>query len=210
MAEMEERETTSGADQEARRLSLADILAAWEAEVVELQAEIERWQGEVAGYRQQMIRLQADFDNFRKRKSREEQELSRTVTEKLFKKLLPILDNLERALEAPVGDGDAVSKGIDMTLRQLQEVLQEEGVTSCGAEGEAFNPEWHHAVARVETTDYPEGTVVDELQKGYLFRDRLLRPALVRVAVRPAEKVVSFISQSDCKEVDGDEQSNRN
>lgn len=154
-------------------------------------ASLER---EVADYVRHLQRLQADFENFRKRVRREQEELRERVTEDLLRRLLPVVDNLERAVAAAELDGASLENlqaGVTMVYRQLAEFLLKEGASPLVARGETFDPTKHHAVATVESEEHAENTVVDELQKGYLFHGRLLRPALVRVAKRPAaEKVI--------------------
>ncbi|TDA70219.1 MAG: nucleotide exchange factor GrpE [Clostridia bacterium] len=173
-------------------LTVEELLSAWDADRKEMEGEILRRDQAIAAYHERLLRLQADFDNFRKRKQKEDQELVGNITERVLRKFLPVLDNLERALDSCQGEGEATAilAGVEMVLRQLRSVLQEEGVSAMEAAGRPFNPELYHAVARIESEDYEEDTVVDELQKGYYYQGRVLRPALVRVARRPGPKVV--------------------
>jgi molecular chaperone GrpE len=137
---------------------------------------------ELAELRDRHLRLLADFDNFRKRAERELEERTRYMLAEPIRELLPVLDNLERALAAQGAEGDLI-RGVEMIARQFLEVLRRFGVEPIPAVGAPFDPRRHEAVMSVESTDVAEPTVVEELQRGYVLRDRLLRPALVRVAV---------------------------
>lgn len=129
-------------------------------------------------------RLQAEFENYRKRMVREQTRILETAEADLVKKLLEAIDNLERALESAESghDYDALRDGVGLTLNQLFEILGKEGLETIDPHGEAFDPNFHEAVLSVSHDDYDEGTVSDVLQKGYIFRGRLLRPAKVEVA----------------------------
>lgn len=137
---------------------------------------------ELAELRDRHLRLLADFDNFRKRAERELEERTRYVLAEPIRELLPVLDNLERALTAQGSEGD-LRRGVEMTARQFLEVLRRFGVEAVPAVGEPFDPRRHEAMMRVESAEVTAPTVVEELQRGYVLRDRLLRPALVKVAV---------------------------
>ena len=137
---------------------------------------------EVAELRDRHLRLLADFDNFRKRAERELEERTRYMLAEPIRELLPVLDNLERALAAQGPEGDLI-RGVEMIARQFLDVLRRFGVEPIPAVGAPFDPRRHDAVMSVESTDVAQPTVVAELQRGYVLRDRLLRPALVRVAV---------------------------
>lgn len=129
-------------------------------------------------------RLQADFENFRRRSRREQEELISYAAEGLITDLLPVIDNLERALQAGAQGGDLASflEGIQMIYRQLWSLLEKHGLCPLEAAGQPFDPERHHAVMQVETEDLAENTVVEELQKGYRLKDKVIRPSLVKVA----------------------------
>jgi molecular chaperone GrpE (heat shock protein) len=134
---------------------------------------------------QRFVRLQADFENFRKRIERERDEHTRHAAATLVEKLLPVLDNLERALAAPAPDPGAAAlrEGLVLIHRQFLEELSLAGLRPVEAEGKSFDPLVHEAVETVSSDNHDPNTVVGELQRGYWFRDRVLRPALVRVAV---------------------------
>lgn len=132
-------------------------------------------------------RLQADFDNFRKRARREKEETMRLAAEGLVGELLPVLDNFQRALAAPDA-GDTFRSGVEMIYRQLQQVLEKQGLQKIAALGEEFNPNLHQAVMNLETDEHPHNTVVMELQQGYALNGKVLRPAMVQVADNPGAK----------------------
>ena len=136
----------------------------------------------------QLVRRQADFENFRKRVEREQSEFRQQAEADLVESVLPVLDALERALAAPLpsdgsGAAEEYRKGVDLIYKQLFDTLSRAGLRPVEALGRPFDPFYHHAVERVESSEHPDPQVVAELQRGYLFKDRLLRPALVRVAV---------------------------
>jgi molecular chaperone GrpE len=147
--------------------------------------------GELAELKDRYLRLGADFDNFRRRSLKERQDLHNYANENLVKELLPIVDNLERAVEhgrkeEQRGDSDNLLQGIELTYRSLLQILNRQGVVEIQALGQAFDPQIHEAVRRVPTSDQPPSTVVEVYQKGYMLKDRLLRPAMVAVASEPA------------------------
>jgi molecular chaperone GrpE len=134
------------------------------------------------------LRARADLENYRKRVQREKEDLSRFANENLLREILPVMDNLERALEhARQSDGGngGLLQGVELTLGQFQRVLDKFGVTPIRSLGEPFDPARHEALGQVESAEHPPNTVVQELQKGYLLNDRLLRPAMVMVAKAP-------------------------
>jgi molecular chaperone GrpE len=149
--------------------------------------EIERLRREIADLRDRSMRTLADFDNFRKRSERERQEARRFAVAEPLRDLLGVVDNLERALSAG-GSAEDLKTGVGMILRQMQEALRRHGVKEVSAAGAPFDPAVHEAVSREERPDVAAPTVTEELQRGYFLHDRLLRPAMVKVAV-PAEKV---------------------
>jgi molecular chaperone GrpE len=128
-----------------------------------------------------LLRTAAEFDNYRKRMDRERRELSDYTTGEVVKDLLPIMDNLERALHAAAHD-DPLRKGIELTYQQMLDMLRKRGVTQIEALGADFNPNFHEAVIHEESAQHREGEVMEELQRGYKVGDRLLRPSMVKVA----------------------------
>jgi len=137
-----------------------------------------------------LLRTTADFDNFKKRATREKQDAVKYANESLLQKLIPILDNFDMALSAAQNaqpDGSqSLQTGINMIYQQLKSLLAETGVEEIDAAGKPFDPNFHEAVSQKETTEVPEGQVVQQLRKGYKLKDRLLRPATVIVAKQPA------------------------
>lgn len=133
-----------------------------------------------------MVRRQADFDNYRKRVERERKDEARRGAGRLLQDLLPVLDALERALRShdnPVYD--EYRKGVELIYRNLWDTLAKQGLERIAAEGKPFDPHYHEAIERVETSEHPDGAVLQVVQEGYLFDGRVLRPSLVRVAVAP-------------------------
>jgi len=133
---------------------------------------------------QRYLRAQADFDNFRRRTQKEKEELGQYASMKLIGQLLPTVDNFERGLEAATAnkDYDSLVKGVEMIFRQLEQTLEQEGLTPMNAVGQPFNPEFHQAIMQVESDEYEEGIVVEEVQKGYMMKEKVLRPAMVKVS----------------------------
>ena len=128
-----------------------------------------------------LARLQAEFDNARKRAAREQQDFREFAAADVIRNFLPMLDSFERALKAG-GDASDFRNGIELIYRQFQDALQKAGVQPIVAVGQIFDPRIHEAIEMVDRTDVPDHQVVDELQRGYKYKDRLLRPAMVRVA----------------------------
>lgn len=129
-------------------------------------------------------RRQAEFDNFRRRVERERSDLLEFAAMDSVKALLPVLDDLERALKTESSDKE-YSRGMELIYGRLYESLNKLGLEPIGDEVNVFNPHIHHAVEMVDTKDHPDQTVLDVYQKGYYFKGRLLRPAMVKVAVNP-------------------------
>jgi molecular chaperone GrpE len=128
-----------------------------------------------------LARLQADFDNARKRAVREQQEFREFAAADVIRNFLPILDSFELALKAGGNAGDFRS-GVELIYRQFQDALQKIGVQPIVAVGQVFDPRLHEAIEMVDTTEIPDHHVLGELQRGYKYKERLLRPAMVRVA----------------------------
>ncbi len=143
-------------------------------------------QDELGALNDKYLRLAAEFDNFRRRTLKERQDLLNYATENLIKELLPTVDNLERALQASeqkeASDGENLSEGVELTYRSLLQALEKSGVSVVEAEGCMFDPKLHEALRQVASEDHEPGTILEIFQKGYLLKDRLLRPALVAVA----------------------------
>ncbi len=138
---------------------------------------------------ERLLRLKADFENFKKRVEREREASERHASAGLVTRLLSVLDNFERALarDVPEGDGHSFREGIELIFRQLLDELRKEGLTPVDSLGQPFDPCIHEAVATDVIEELPSQTVVEELRRGYLMHDRLLRPSLVKVCVADQE-----------------------
>lgn len=134
-----------------------------------------------------LVRRQADYENYRKRVEKERHAERRRGLEQMIEHILPVLDAFDLAFSSNSSGVPAdLLKGFELTRRQLWDVLAKQGVERIEAVGKEFNPHLHHALERVETTEVADGIVVAELQPGYVFHDRVLRPAMVRVAAAPS------------------------
>ena len=149
----------------------------FESELVMAKAKTEDYYG-------QLQRLRADFDNYRKRTQKEKVDLIKYASERLVGELLPVLDNFDRAVSAAKVNPDftSFSQGVEMILRQMQTALSKEGLKAMEAVGQPFDPNLHEAVLRVNSAEYPENTVIEELQRGYYLKEKLLRPCMVKVS----------------------------
>src|SRR5271157_115146 len=149
------------------------------------EVELEMLRAERATYVDRLARLQAEFDNFRKRSVRDQQDFRDYALAEALKSLLPILDSLDRALKTNATSVQEYLSGIELIDKQFHDALSRLGVEPIPAEGEAFDPNLHQAVQMVDTAEVADNHVIDELQRGYRIKDRLLRPAMVRVAHNP-------------------------
>lgn len=179
VAEELHRETSHKAKEKAhKKESLRERLKAAEAKA---EANYERLQ-----------RVTADFENYKKRSEREMNEFRKFANESLIKEILPIVDNLERALATEYEENEdafkGIREGVEMTLKGLMDSLERFGVVHMETLGKPFDPNFHQAVSQEESEKHPENTVLHELQKGYMLRDRLVRPPMVVVSRRPDAK----------------------
>ncbi|MDY7227679.1 nucleotide exchange factor GrpE [Hyalangium rubrum] len=183
----------SGPSPEVAQLSAE--LAEARKEVESLRAQLDFSQSEsrklmerLKGDHERTLRAAADLENFKKRAQKEKEEVQKFGSEKLLKDLLPVVDNLDRALEAATKSPDIVSfqKGVAMTRKSFEDALGRHGVKSFSAKGQVFDPRLHEAMQQVETADVPPGHVAFEMLRGYTLNERLVRPALVVVARAPA------------------------
>ena len=159
-----------------------------DAALKELEGALEASRDEARRNYDSYLRAVADLENYRKRAQREKEELSRYGYDKVLREILPVMDNLERAVEHAKSEGadnTGLLQGVEMTLTQFGQVLEKFGVKPVAAKGEPFDPSHHEAMGQIESAEHPPNTVVQELQKGYYLHDRLLRPALVMVAKAP-------------------------
>lgn len=165
-------------EQEAEQNRMASDIDHLEQEIETLRQTVEETQNSY-------LRVLADFDNFRKRQREETARLTSCAREELIAKLLPIVDNFDRTLQAAEAEHsyESLVEGVTLTLKQVREMLEREGLEEIEAVGQEFNPEFHEALMRVETDEHPENIIIDELEKGYTLNGKVVRPARVRVAV---------------------------
>lgn len=130
---------------------------------------------------ERMKRLQADFENFRRRTRQEKEELSNMVVQDFIKDLLPMLDNFDRAMAAETTDGAKFQQGVEMIYNQLAEILKNKGLEKIDTSDAKFDPNFHQAVMRVENPDLEDESIAMELQKGYMVKGKVIRPAMVQV-----------------------------
>lgn len=148
--------------------------------------DLVKLQAEKAELLQTLMRRQADFENYRKRVDRESLEANQRGTGRVVEDLLPALDAFERAIAAHDDSAyEEYRKGFELIYRQIWDVLARYGLVRIEAEGKQFDPNYHQAVERIESAEHEDGSVVAVLQQGYMLRGRVVRPALVRVAVHP-------------------------
>jgi molecular chaperone GrpE len=148
------------------------------------ESELQKLKEERDSLLDRLARMQAEFDNARKRASKEQQELREYAVADAIKSLLPAMDSLERALQVK-SDAAELRSGVELIYKQLQAALGKLSVHPIVSKGEPFDPRYHEAIEMVETRDAPDHQVIEELQRGYKFKDRLLRPAMVKVAKNP-------------------------
>jgi molecular chaperone GrpE len=159
----------------------APTLVTGQSDPATAMSETEKLKAERDALLDRLARLQAEFDNARKRAAREQQDFREFAAADVIKNMLPTLDSFERALKMGGGSSE-FRNGIELIYRQFQDALQKIGVQPIVAVGQAFDPRIHEAIEMVDRTDVPDHQVVEELQRGYRYKERLLRPAMVRVA----------------------------
>jgi len=186
-------EDENSADAAAQREAAASKRDLSEDTTIEqLKSDLDQVRQEAADEHDRLLRLSAEFDNYKKRMDRQAEEFKKYANESLLKELLTVVDNLERAISSTdvdkgVNSEACVIEGVEMTLNEVLKILQKFNVTPIEAKGKPFDPVYHDAMMQEETDEYPENTVINELQKGYLIHDRLLRPAMVVVS-KPKSK----------------------
>jgi molecular chaperone GrpE len=165
----------------------------------ELEEEVARWENEAKAAEDRFVRERAELENFKKRTAREREESIRYGNETLLRDLLPVLDNLERALDHANtgGNGQPLLEGVNLVLGGFLDVLGRHGVKTIVALGELFDPSRHEAMEQVESDEHKPNTVVREHQKGYVLHDRLIRPALVGVSKPPGGQPGTGSEESD-------------
>jgi molecular chaperone GrpE len=170
-----------------------------ESMIGKLQTDLKERTAEVESLNDRLLRLHAEFENYKKRVTRERSEFVRFASEGLILELLPVVDSLEHAAATARIGGDApgVAEGVDIILRLFQTTLDKAGVKQIEALGHEFDPNFHQAVAQVESSDGRDNIAVEEVRKGYLLEGRLLRPAMVKVSKTPVASPTSQISDSE-------------
>ncbi len=185
-----EGEDLSGRDESSAVSAGPGTPGGEEAELSRLQKEVQEKSQEVQRLTDRLLRAYAELENYKKRAARERGEHLRMAQEEILLEFLPILDNLERALQLARADAAVATEpvaekfleGVEMIVRLFQTTLEKRGVTPIAAVGQLFDPAFHQAVQRVESPDGRDNVVVEEVQRGYLFEGKVLRPAMVKVA----------------------------
>jgi len=158
-------------------------------EIQEMEKQLADLKKEKDDIYDRLLRKHADFENFRKRSERDKRDFQQYALTDFLLELLPILDNFERALAHPgAQSGPEYRKGIELIYRQFRDLLEKRGLKAIETQNQAFDPSVHEAILREERNDLPENTILEELQRGYFYRDRLLRPAMVKVSFATGEK----------------------
>lgn len=161
-----------------------------------LAAQIQKLLAEKQELTDTLVRRQADFENYRKRVEKERHQDHHRGVELFVERILPVLDAFGQALLADPGSASAeYRKGFELIERQLNDLLAKQGLVRMESVGKKFDPHFHHAIEQVETSEYAEGAIIDELQPGYLFHGKVLRPAMVRVATTPEERSVQVVKR---------------
>ncbi|MFO7861485.1 MAG: nucleotide exchange factor GrpE [Desulfosalsimonas sp.] len=159
-------------------------------EVDQLKKEVAEARAEAAETYDRLLRLSAEFENYKKRMQRQAEDHRKYANESIIKDLLSVVDNLERAVNASRQSGSEADacmlEGLEMTLNEIRKVLKKYHVEPVEAVGQPFDPTYHEAVMQQPSEDHPDNTVIQEMQKGYMLHDRLIRPAMVVVAKAPA------------------------
>ncbi|MEA3363141.1 MAG: nucleotide exchange factor GrpE [Thermodesulfobacteriota bacterium] len=174
-----------------------------EDETVRLRNELTQAQRDLKGSQEQYLRTMADMDNLRKRTQRDKEELAKFANESLLRDILPVIDNLERAVEhaEQAESNDGLFEGVQMTLNQFSQLLDKFGVEPVDAIGQPFDPAYHQAMGQMESEEHPVNAVVQQMQKGYQLNKRLLRPAFVMLAKAPKiEEIEEDITEDKTNE----------
>lgn len=166
-------------------------------EIETLKSELKTQRERANDYLNQLRYLKADFENYQKRTKREIAEIIEFANERLILRLLTHIDDLQRAVDsADKAEKTVLVNGLKLILTELKRTLAEEGLQDIPSQGEPFNPEVHEASAVIHSTEYPDQTVVEEMRKGYMLKGKVLRPSMVKVSKRPAEKIEKKLNSS--------------
>lgn len=180
--ETEEEETEIPESAEAEEVPVAEIV-----EEEEGPSELEQAQQEAKEARDEMLRMRAETDNLRKRLQKEKQDSVQYANERLIKALIPIFENLERALKAPDTNVESLKEGVQLTSDQALALFKKENVEPIQAVGEPFDPSIHEVLSQMESNDHDENTVIEEFSKGYRMNGRVLIPSRVVIAKKPSK-----------------------
>ncbi len=168
-----------------------------------MKARLESVEQELKDSHDRFLRVSAEFENYKKRAAREMNDFGKFANESFAKAMLPVVDNLDRAIESSSNDDHSIRsvvEGVNMTLKEIRKIFEQFGVKPFESLGKTFDPALHQAVMQKETDNHPEKTILNELEKGYMMHDRLLRPAMV---------VVSKTTESENQENQAQEETNR-
>jgi molecular chaperone GrpE len=181
--EEEETETPEEESAETEEVPVAEIV-----EEEEGPSELEQAQQEAKDLRDEMLRMRAETDNLRKRLQKEKQDSIQFANERLIKQLIPIFENLDRALKAPDTNVESLKEGVQLTSDQVLALFKKENVEPIQAVGEPFDPSIHEVLSQIESNDHDENTVIEEFSKGYRMNGRVLLPSRVVTAKKPVSK----------------------
>ncbi len=181
-----------------------DVLEEVEEELDPVEAELAALRDERDDLKEQALRARAEFENYRKRMARESERIRKTAAEGLMRDLLPIVDNLERALSHVEDKSDGLAQGVEMIVKQFADVLSAKGLEVIPAKGEPFDPNIHEALTHQPSDEFPADTVMEEFQRGYRLGDYVLRPTQVVVSSGPAE-VAEATPENDATEASASE-----
>lgn len=179
----EDEETPEEESTEAEEVPVAEVV-----EEEEGPSELEQAQQEAKDARDEMLRMRADTENLRKRLQKEKQDSVQFANERLIKQLIPIFENLDRALKAPDTNVDSLKEGVKLTSDQVLALFKKENVEPIKAVGEPFDPSIHEVLSQMESNDHKENTVIEEYSKGYRMNGRVLLPARVVTTKKPQNK----------------------
>lgn len=202
-SQAEEATEESAAEEVCEPLNNESQEQKYESDIKNVVAQLEEEQKKGKEYFEQMLRIQADFENYRKRVNKEKQELHKYANESLLLEMLPILDNFQRALrvleEHVTPENHKFYEGVEMIYKLLLALIRKNNVQELESVGKPFDPRFHHAIQQRETDEYPENTVIEEVMKGYLLNDRLLRAANVIIS-KSSSSDSELAGENDIKE----------
>ncbi|MCD6574305.1 nucleotide exchange factor GrpE [Candidatus Aerophobetes bacterium] len=189
------------AEREKEVRELKQELSRLREKIRDLEKQVETSDREAEEYLDHLKRLKAEFENYKKRMVKERQQIVTWAIEDLIKEFLPVLDDLERAIDSASisQDFSSLIQGIKMVYDHFKQLLKKKGLEEISAQGEEFDPNLHEAIMRIESDEHPDNVVVEEMRKGYKFKDRVLRPAMVKVNRRkkPASDSSNFQEKKD-------------